>query len=255
MFVQKLLRPRILAVIFGGYVLVVAIVAAFFASGPGALYRYSTDVTKWSFGIYALLAAVLLFIVGLLATGSLPRLEALVSQAEVNAKASRLTDEEGVGEIEAEPLEDLPEPLPEPASESDQVEHDIDDLLSALDTIQSSMEEAEEVPLAEMEEATVVEVPKRVVTVPVSRIREQRKASQVLTNRQEQRADVAGFFLGPALIDIGIIGLCAIVLPGAEGLLQGYNQLNTALLLGLAYSYTGVALYTVLSVYALLTNR
>ena len=70
-----------------------------------------------------------------------------------------------------------------------------------------------------------------------------------------RRAAVGAYFVGPALLNIGIIGICAVVLPGADVFLQVHNRLGTAIFLGMADSFGGVALTTGLSVYPILTHR
>ena len=78
-----------------------------------------------------------------------------------------------------------------------------------------------------------------------------RNAASLLAGRRPEELD----FLEPDLTDLVLIGICAIVLPGADVFIQRYNQLNTAIILGIACSYGGIALDTGPSVYAILARR
>jgi hypothetical protein len=252
MDVRQLLRPRILAGIFGGHVLVIAVISVWFANGPGYFYQYGATVSEWVYAVYLLLAAVLLSVIGVVAAGSLRHLGDLILDVETKAEVERDTGERGPEDLGAMEYEGLPLPVLEGSRDEDPmgvdpVDHDIDELLEALGAIETSAEEEEGI--------AVVEVPKPPELVPVSVSKSRPRSVQMLESWKKRRAAVAAYFAGPALILIGIIGACAIVLPGADGFLQGHAQFNTALMLGIAYSYWGIALYTGLSVYAILTHR
>jgi len=64
--------------------------------------------------------------------------------------------------------------------------------------------------------------------------------------RQEQ---LAGIVFGPAAAAAVIMGVSAAVLPGVGSMLQAYYRLNTALVLGFAYSWLGIGLYLAASLY------
>ena len=44
------------------------------------------------------------------------------------------------------------------------------------------------------------------------------------------------------------VGLAAAMLPGVDGMLVSFHQLNTALILGLAYGWAGLAAYAALAI-------
>ena len=250
MQLNQLFRPRTLAAIFLGYVLVVAVTAALFASGPGSFYAYTPDVTLWALGIFLILAVALFAVVALVATGSLRHINALISQAEMRAAAAheaRLEEAEGTG---GELYEDLPAPLPEGATELDQAEQDIDQLLAALGAMETSIAGEEGVSVVQMEKPE----PPAPTAGAKGRVEVGASTARLLERLQKRRAAIAAFFVWPALLDIAIIGIAAIALPGAAVFLLANNVLNTTLLLGLAYSFPGIALYTGLSVYGILTN-
>lgn len=249
MKVAQILRPRTLAFLFLGYLLVVAITAALFAVGPGSSYKYTPDVTLWGFGTFLLLAGILFAVISLVATGSLRHVNNLISQAEMRAAAAGEIPAQGSEETGEESYEGLPAPLPEPGAEMDQAEHDIDDLLAALGEMETTIGREESVSVVQVEEPE--QLPS---AVPKGRVEVRASSARTLERLQKRRMLIAQFFTWPALLDIVIIGISAIVLPGADGLLQSYNQLNTALLLGLAYSFPGVALYAGLSVGGIMMN-
>ncbi len=243
---RGVLRPRNLAAIFGGFILVMAIVSWYFATGPGSGYRYGPDLTRWVYAAYLIAAAALLSGIGAVALGSMRHLDHLIEEAEVETMKDHPEAETGPAEPEAS--EALPPPLTEAPAEKDHVDQDIDELLVSLQEIETNAEQAEEE--AVVEEAAGEPVAERPVFASGDT-----KASWNLEKWKRRRAEVPAYFAGPALIAIGIVGVCAAMLPGADAMLQTYNQLNTALILGMGYAYGGIALYAGLSVYAILRQR
>ena len=243
MRLDPLLRPRYLAAVLGGGILAIAVIAIFFAGGPGATYRYTADVTKWAYGIYLLFAGILLVGIGFVAVGSLRAADMTALQAGAFREPDVNVEEPVQQDWTSE---DLPAPLAETPAGPEAVEEEIDELLAALETIQDSMDERQEAPLVEVPAPQVqVSVPEARPTVADPPVSEWLRARRSLT---------AGSFLGPAVVDVAVVMVCAILLPGVDVFLQTYYQLNTAVLLGLAYSYPLIALYTALSVYAILRN-
>ncbi len=57
---KRVLRPRTLGLIFGGYVVLIAIIAWYFATGAGSNYVYGPDMTRWAYTAYLVSAAALL---------------------------------------------------------------------------------------------------------------------------------------------------------------------------------------------------
>jgi hypothetical protein len=234
-FLDRLLRPRILAAVFGGYVLLIAVIAAWFADGPGSAYRYTPGIIQWSFGVYSLLGGVFLFGMGLMAA----------AWARPWERARPAVEEERG----PEPAEDpgwLPPPLESESLTGEVKDEDIDDLLSALGAMESTLEAEEGLEVLE-----VVPPTKAVVKAAP---RGKSAAASAVARSPTRFASVGAYFLGPALLNIGVMAVSVILLPGADAFLQTFNQFNTAVLLGIAYSYPGIALYTGLTLYALLTH-
>src|SRR6266566_3152070 len=59
------------------------------------------------------------------------------------------------------------------------------------------------------------------------------------------------YLIGPGLVAGFILGLSGMMLPGADGFAQTNHHLNTALILGIGYSWVGVGWYVALTVYGL----
>jgi hypothetical protein len=252
MFVRTLLRPRFLGAIFGAYVLVIAIIAAFFANGPGSLYRYTASVTQWTYTVDVLLASILLLGLGGVAAVSRRPLEVLPSPSDIGGEPEPVGDETGTEVVEYEEFEELPPPLGEEPAGGDPAERDIDELLSALGDMESTME------AEDGEGIEVVQVPApvepQVMPAALPAAKPRTESAPLLVPTPKRSFAVSAYFLGPALLEAGIIGICSVILPGADAFLQTYNQVNTAILLGIAYSYPGVVLYTALSMYGIISR-
>ncbi len=219
---RGILRPRVLAAIFGGYVLVIAIASWLFASGLEHPW-YPADLSRWVYAIYMIVAAALLGGIAVIAVSSMRHLDHLIDEAEL---------------AEHEESEALPPPLKEAPVSRDHVDQDIDELLVSLQEIETNAEQGEE-PAVE----------RRVFAGAGW------SASWILEKWKRRRGEVPSFFAGPAIMSIGIIGVCAAMLPAADAMLQSYYQLNTALILAMGYAYGGIALYAGLSVYAILRQK
>ncbi len=243
---KGILRPRTLALIFGGYVLVVAIIAWYFATGTGSAYVYGADMTRWAFTSYMIVAAALLGGIGAAALGSTRYLDRMIERAETAHDARSRAPE--YAPVAAHDPESLPPPLAEAPAGSDPVDQDIDDLLVSLQEIETGAGD-------EVEEVVVQET--SVPAAAVHPVPEQMdwRMSQSLEKWKRRRAEVPSYFAGPALLSIAILGISAAMLPGADAMLQTYNQLNTALLLGIGYAYGGIAAYEAASVYAVLRKK
>lgn len=238
---ERASRPRTLSAVFGVYFLLMAMIAWY--SGQTLGYRYSIDVTRYTFTIYLVAAAVFLvgvIVAAVLAARSLDnRIERLESSASPN--------EEAVEEVVVE--EETPDAVPPPLEESvvptgDHVDRDIDELLVSLQEMEQEAGTAENV---------------EPVEAPASRPRSAQPAAgprfaasawedRRLSALRKKRDRVVAYFAGPALASIGAIGISAAMLPGSDAFLQTSYQLNTSLLLGLGYSFVGIAAYVAASV-------
>ena len=236
---DRVARPRTLSLVFGVYFLLMAVIA--WTSSGMLGYKYSVDITRWTFTIYLLVGAILLIGVVVAALWSMRYLDGRIekiegaSDLEVEVASEELVVEEPIPDDVPPPLEEAPSPA------GDHVDRDIDELLVSLQEMEAEAETAEP-PAEEPEVAparTAVAKEKR-----VSRLMESKKLAAL----RKKRDGIAYYFGGPALAAIGAIGLSAAMLPGSDVFLQSYWQLNTSLLLGLGYTFAGIAAYIAASV-------
>lgn len=244
---ERVARPRTLSAVFGAYFLVMAIIAWY--GGQTLGYHYTSDITRFSFMIFLLAGAI--FLVGVLAAALLSArsLDARIARLEGASASDTLVMEEVV--IEEEPTDDVPPPLEEtPAPTGDHVDRDIDELLVSLQEMEQDA--------GTTEEAETVEAPaeSRQSTRPLEpRSMPNAADSKRLAALRKKRDGIVGYFAGPALAAIGAIGISAAMLPGSDAFLQTYFQLNTSLLLGLAYTFGGIAAYVAASILLLVRSK
>jgi hypothetical protein len=131
------------------------------------------------------------------------------------------------------------------------VDRDIDELLVSLQQMEDEAGTVEE------EEVVETAPPVEVAAEKASTVRsvEDREAVQTLAALRSKRDAVLRYFMGPILASIAVIGLSGAMLPGSDAFLQSYYQLNTAILLGLGYSFAGVAAYVGASILLLVRNH
>jgi hypothetical protein len=239
---ERVSRPRTLSVVFGFYFLLMAIIAWY--SGGALGYHYTVDITRWTFSIFLLVGAVFLVGIVLAALWSMRYLDARIAKLE---GASAGDEEIGEETVVDEPIPDeMPPPLEEaPAPSGDHVDRDIDELLVSLQEMEAEAETASEVAEAE--------TPVTVATRPRPAVAAQRRVSSLMESKQlaalrKKRDGIAYYFGGPVLAAIGAIGISAAMLPGSDAFLQTYNELNTSLLLGLGYTFVGIAAYVATSI-------
>ena len=137
--------------------------------------------------------------------------------------------------------DEVPPPLEdEPAPGGDHVDRDIDELLVSLQEMEheATVEEEPEEPAPMLARAAKTQTARS----------EDREASQRASALQKKRDSVVSYFAGPALAAIGAIGISAAMLPGSDAFLQSYYELNTSLLLGLGYTFAGIAAYVAASI-------
>jgi hypothetical protein len=238
---DRVSRPRTLSIVFGAYFLLMAIIAWFSAGALG--YRYSVDITKWTFTIYLLVGAVFLVGIVLAALWSMRYLDGRIQRFEGSEDAEVEAGEEFVVE---EPMpDDVPPPLEEaPAPGGDHVDRDIDELLVSLQEMEAEAETAAE----PVEAAEPARAPARKPAVGSEKRVSSLMESKQLATLRKKRDGIAYYFGGPALAAIGVIGMSAAMLPGSDVFLQSYWQLNTSLLLGLGYTFVGIAAYVAASI-------
>ncbi len=241
---SKLARPRTLSLGFGVYFLVMALIA--YWAGTTLNYHYGVDITRWTFAIYLLVGAVFLVAIGLGAAWTSKSLDAQIEKLEGRSS----TDDEVIEEVVVESSmgDDVPPPLEDaPAPSGDHVDRDIDELLVSL---QEMEQEAETVEETEPEEPTPSRASARAEAPVKSRV-DAKRASLL----RKKRDSVLSYFTGPAVAAIGALGISAAMLPGSDAFLQTYFQLNTSLLLGLGYSFVGIAAYVTASFLLIVRNK
>ncbi len=245
---ERVFRPRTLSAIFGVYFLVMAIIAWY--SGETLGYHYTVDITRFTFTIYLVAGAVFLIGVLLAAVLGARSLDARIEKLERTAEPDGEVVEEVV--LEEEATDAVPPPLEETAGPSgDHVDRDIDELLVSLQEMEQdagTSDADEEVVTPSREELPASRATRSSPVAPSS-------DSRRLAMLRKKRNGLIGYVVGPALASIGAIGISAAMLPGSDAFLQTYYQLNTSLLLGLGYSFVGVAAYVAASLLTLLRSK
>src|SRR5207247_1093711 len=141
--------------------------------------------------------------------------------------------------------EGLPPPLPETTVVRDHVDRDIDELLESLSEIEQTT----------AQEAAAMDMG---VSVAPAMVGPRDSATAAQRERLVQRSKQLGrFVLGPGLVAAIILGISGMMLPGSDTFAQaqGQFQLNTALILGMAYSWIGVGGHIAATVYAPSSHR
>ncbi len=244
---ERVLRPRTLSVIFGVYFLLMAIIAWY--SGQTLGYHYSVDTTRFSFTIFLLAGAIFLVGVGVAAVLSARSLDARIARLESGAESDDAVYEEVV--VSEEVSDEVPPPLEDaPAESGDHVDRDIDELLVSLQEMEDAgaTEEAAEPEAAEPAPAPAARTVKAKPTASLG-------DTKRLVLLRRKRDGITSYFAGPALAAIGAIGISAAVLPGNDVFLQSYWQLNTSLLLGLAYTFVGISAYVAASILLVVRSK
>ena len=240
---SKLFRPRTLTAIFGVYFLVMVIIAWY--SGTTLDYHYSASATQFSLMAYLVAAAAILSGVGPATLSAVRYLDAQIDRAERALGSAGAAMEAEPGDAPEETTagyHSLPPPLAEAPDQPDQADQDIDELLVSLQEIETATEREVEA----VEEMSAAPPPRRAAP--------SHRSFAVLAELKRRRESVPAFMTGPALANIAVIGITAAMLPGADQMLQSNYQLNTALLIGIGYSFIGLALYVFLSMYGIVRS-
>ena len=229
------LRPRTLSVVFGLYFLIVLVGMGAFAMSLKSMW-YGPDLSRWVYVGYLVTGSVFVVGIGLMAMASQRSLETRIALLEASQPPGVVSAEEpSLGPA------DIPPPLPDPPMEDEAVDRDIDELLVSLqemeDTASSAVEEPRLVPPALRQAARTSA---RSSVVPeLERLRRARKS-------------VGRYIAGPALASVAIVAVAGAMLPGSDGLLQTFYQLNVFFILTIAYSLGGLAAYVASTGYFLL---
>ena len=231
-FAARLLRVRTLAALFGGYFALVMLLAWFFASGLKDPW-YSPDLSRWAYMANLVAAAVFLAAIALFGFAVQQAFES--RRREVNRELGGLLLDAGTG---LSPEEVLAPPDPDSPDDSEGL---------GLDVILETVGEAQD---------------QDILMVPPHTTREEALAAHRLQLALLHRRDdlqhhehlLASFLPGPAAMAVGILGISAVMLPAADGMLQTWHQLNTTLILGIAYAWIGLAAYFTLSAVAVVAS-
>ena len=227
------MRPRTLSIIFGVFFAVVAYFAWTFAGGLTTPW-FMADITRWIYTTYMLVAAI--FLVGLGGLALSIRRSFARQIRELEGRFERGSANPGYNS--------LPPPLPDTTSGRDHVDRDIDELLESLSEVEASA--ARDARAMELEPGGIPDVPTIEVTDREIAIRKSR-----LVQRQKF---LARYVVGPAAASAVILGLSGMMLPGSDGFAQTNFTLNTALILGISYSWIGVGAYIAATIAALVSR-
>ena len=225
------IRPRVLAAGFGAYFVIIAIASYQYAQTLSTAW-YVADITRWIYTTYMLVAAVFLVGVGGLA---------LSIRSSFSRQIHELDARLGVM-VRGAPQEALPPPLPDTPNVRDTVDRDIDELLESLSEVEATA--TREVQAMDLD------------TNPG--IAGHEDDAGLATRRERllyRRKFLGRFLIGPAFVAALILGFSGIMLPGSDGFAQSYYNLNTALILGIGYSWVGVGWYVAVTVWALVGAR
>ena len=230
------MRPRTLSIIFGVFFAIVAYFAWTFAAGIPAPGWFDKDISRWIYTTYMLVAAI--FLVGLGGLGLSIRRSFARQIRELEGKFAR-------GGSSNNPISDaLPPPLPDTTSGRDHVDRDIDELLESLSEVEATA--ARDARAMEMEPAGIPDVPTIEATDREIATRKSR-----LVQRQKL---LARYVVGPAVASALILGISGMMLPGADTFAQTSFTLNTAIILGISYSWIGVGAYIAATIAALVSR-
>lgn len=226
-------RPRVLTAGFGIYFVVIAFIAWQFAQAQPTPW-YAADISRWIYTTYMLVAAIFLVGVGGLGLSLRRSFGAQIREIEAGiASGSR-------GSMPSS----LPPPLPESSSAPDHVDRDIDELLESLSEVEATVQqEAEAMDLGA--ETTYSRAGGMVDA----------EADARRDRLLRRRKFLGRYLMGPATVAAFILGLSGMMLPGVDVFAQTNFHLNTALILGIGYSWIGVGGYVAATVTALLSAR
>jgi len=231
----RFFRPRNFALGFGMYFIIVAFSAWTFASGLQGPW-YGADLSRWLYTSYLLSSAILLVGLALLAF----RIQASFDRrvVDVNDRIAELRDDPVVPRSLA-----VPAIAAGPASRAR--EADLDATVAGLVLLEQEAEAIVET--GDMMSIVVESVSERTRTSDHEEDRLQRRRESMRV-RQEY---IMKFLSGPGVASASILAVSGALLPGTEAFLQSYHQVNTAILLAIAYSWPGIGAYIVASLYAL----
>lgn len=222
------LKPRVLAAGFGAFFVIIAFASWQFASGLTGPW-FLADFTRWVYSTYMIVAAVFLTGIAGLALSIRSSFTRQIQQLDAR-----------LGMAYQQSREPLPPPLPEAGSNlRDTVDRDIDELLESLSEVEASATREAQSLDANPDAGSYVGGDE---DAALASRRQRLLARRKYLNR---------YLLGPGIVAAVILGFSGIMLPGADSFAQTFHHLNTALILGIGYSWIGVGWYIALTVYGL----
>src|SRR2546426_10075860 len=228
------MRPRTLSIIFGVFFALVAYFSWTFA-GAQTQPWFPVSITRWIYTTYMFVAAI--FLIGLGGLALSIRRSFARQIRELEGKFAR-------GSPNNPGSDALPPPLPDTTSGRDHVDRDIDELLESLSEVEATA--ARGARAMEMEPGGIPDVPTIEATDREIAVRKSR-----LVQRQKL---LSRYVVGPAAASALILGISGMMLPGADGFAQSSFTLNTALILGMSYSWIGVGAYIAATIAALVSG-
>src|SRR6266705_6075198 len=234
----NLMRPRTLSIIFGAFFAVVAYFAWTFASSQTTTTPwFPANISRWVYTTYMFVAAI--FLIGLGGLAVSIRRSFARQIRELEGKLQR-------GSSHNPGSNALPPPLPDTTTSRDHVDRDIDELLESLSEVEASA--ARDARAMEMEPGGVPDVP----TIEAT----DREIAARRTRLIQRQKLLGGFIIGPAAASAFILGVSGMMLPGSgdNGFAQAQYVLNSALILGISYSWIGIGAYVAATVAALVSR-
>lgn len=233
--VERRHGPTLLAAGFGSYFAIVMVLAWILMSRPSG-WSYDPDMSRWAYSVYLVASAIFLAGLGILAFQVQSLFERRIR--EVNRQLGSLFWDWSP-KAESEDSDDV-------LSSKEPDERDLDEMLETVGEAQTR--EVHEVLLRSSYEAAEEDAPVEIALVTVAQ-------PELLHRRQalERRAmHVTKFFPGPMVLAVGVLGFSAAMLPGVEATMPTFQQLNSALILGFAYGWVGLAGYFAASAFAII---
>lgn len=239
--------PRTLDAAFAAYVGAVFVGSWVHSSGLTRPW-YDAELSRWLYSVYFLAGAI----VASLLSGVVI-LTWLVRPAR-NGSARAPVPVGSAPSTPERPAADSDEPLlfnPPPASPADPVDEEIDQLVKGLSEMES---EVSGQAMVIMKKEAVV-VPKRTIPRSPGSAPGPTGVHSEIQRVRGASARLARFLRGPMVAASAFVGLAGAMLPGVEGMLVTNYQLNTTLILGLAYGWGGLVAYAGLAVLAAIRVR
>jgi hypothetical protein len=224
------IRPRTLGAGFGVLFLIVGVATwQYVQTSPDAtVVWFDAFHTWWIYFVYMVVGAV--FLVGIGGLGLSIRSSFAAQIRDLDARLGAMVRGSSGG---------LPPPLPDTMNVRDTVDRDIDELLESLSEVEATA--TRESQRLDQDDGSM-----QGSYIPEDSGLAEKRERLVLRRRYLSR-----FLIGPSIVAALILGVSGMMLPGYGGFAQAAYQVNTAVILGIGYSWTIVGTYIAATVYAL----